>query len=293
VLTVPDAFEKFKKRLELTSGEQKDASKRQMAIREQVRAELSLETDFLTGSYARDTKTKPLKDVDIFLVLAETEDDYLQRHPADILDRLVSMMSPHYPGMVSKGNRSTKIDFGIGAPTDDQVVSFDVVPAFADGEAFRIPDQRQSEWIKTNPKTHAEKATNANAVFDLRWKPTVKMLKKWNDHHDKPIKPSFLIEVMALELLSPPWGGSYAREARQFFASATTAIMDAWKDPADLGPEVTARLAENPSERTAAKQALQDAERVCTEALRLEQSGRTGAALDAWQTLFGPRFAKT
>jgi hypothetical protein len=31
----------------------------------------------------------------------------------------------------------------------------------------------------------------------------------------------------------------------------------------------------------------------CTDALPLEQTGRTGVAPDAWPDLFGPRFAKS
>lgn len=46
-------------------------------------------------------------------------------------------------------------------------------------------------------------------------------------------------------------------------------------------------------ERDQAQKALRDAEAACTEALRLEQGSRTGAALDAWQELFGSRFAKS
>ena len=98
---------------------------------------------------------------------------------------------------------------------------------------------------------------------------------------------------MALELLDPPWAGSYPRELRQFFASAAQALDQEWTDPAGLGPPVTARLAENSWELQTAKQALRDAEAAATEALRLDQSGRTGAALDSWQELFGPRFAKS
>src|SRR5205085_10944422 len=88
MLTVPEAFEKFRSRLLLTDSEQKDASRRQQKIREQVRDGLGVERDFLTGSYGRNTKTKPLKDVDIFLVLKESESDYLTRPPDAILDRL-------------------------------------------------------------------------------------------------------------------------------------------------------------------------------------------------------------
>jgi len=293
MLTVPEAFEKFKSRLEISSSEQADASRRQQKIREQVREDLAIERDFLTGSYARHTKTRPLRDVDIFIVLAESESGYRDQEPDVVLDRLIEILSPHYPGRTSKGNRSVKIDRHDVAAPDEQVLSFDIVPAFAVNGDFTIPDRRQGSWIKTNPDVHREKATAANAAFSDRWKPIVKMAKKWNDHNDKPVKPSFLLEVMALELLDPPWAGSYPRELRQFFATAARAVDDEWHDPAGLGPPVTARLTENPSERQTAKQALANAEAVATEALRLEQSGRTGAALDAWQELFGRRFAKS
>lgn len=292
MLTIPEAFEKFRGRLKLTTSEQQDASRRQQKIREQVRGDLSVETDFLTGSYGRNTKAKPLKDVDIFVVLKDSEASYLDE-PADvILDRLVEILSPYYPSRTSKGNRAVKVDFG-DAVADKQVMSIDVVPAFSANGGYEIPDRREGGWIKTNPRIHADKADEAQQAFDKKWKPLVKMIKKWNDHNDKPVKPSFLLEVMALELLSPPYGDSYPRELRQFFASAAASINEEWPEPAGLGPPVSARLEQSPWERDQARQALRDAEAACTEALRLEQSGRTGAALDVWQELFGPRFSKS
>ena len=168
-----------------------------------------------------------------------------------------------------------------------------MVPAFEASGGFQIPDRRQCEWIMTNPRVHAEKATSANMAFDRKWKPVVKMIKKWNDNNHRPIKPSFLIEVMSLELLIPPWGGSYPRELRQFFSTAVSAMDETWEDPAGVGPPVTARAAANPAEREGAKRALQGAERSCTAAIQLEQGGRIGAALDAWQELFGRHFAKS
>lgn len=293
MLTVPEAFDKFKSRLEVSASEQADASRRQQAIRDQVREGLAVDRDFLTGSYARHTKTRPLKDVDIFVVLNDSEADYLDQSPDAVLDRLIEILSPHYAGKTSKGNRSVQVDFGVSGTIDEQVASFDVVPAFEDVDAFTIPDRRQGGWIKTNPRIHAEKATAANEAFAKQWKPVVKMAKKWNDHHDKPVKPSFLLEVMALDLLAPPWGGSHPRELRQFFASAAASLDEEWPDPADLGPPVSARLAEDPWQRQQARQALREAEAACTEALRLEHGGRTGAALNVWQDLFGPRFAKS
>jgi hypothetical protein len=114
------------------------------------------------------------------------------------------ILVPYYGEQrVSIEHYSVRVDFGVRIVDDltDQVVSFDVVPAFADGDAYQIPDTRLCDWMTTDPRIHKAKATKANNAFDRQWKPVVKMAKKWNQHHDKPVKPMFLIEVMALDLL--------------------------------------------------------------------------------------------
>ena len=68
MLGTAEAFAKFRSRLELNDREQEDASRRQNEIRLKMDEQFDVEHDFLTGSYARHTKTKPLKDVDIFCV---------------------------------------------------------------------------------------------------------------------------------------------------------------------------------------------------------------------------------
>ena len=73
MLTIDEAFRKFKSRLELNDKEQKNASSRHKEIREHMRSRFDITDDFLSGSYRRYTKTKPLKDVDIFCVLGQEE----------------------------------------------------------------------------------------------------------------------------------------------------------------------------------------------------------------------------
>lgn len=293
MLTIDEAFRKFKSRMELTDKEQKDASRRQREIREHMDEKFKIDTDFLTGSYKRWTKTKPLKDVDIFCVLSEAERHYRSKAPSKLLGDVEAALVENYGRKsVSTQRRSVSVEFGVIA-TDDQtneeVVSFDVVPAFIKGDYFEIPDtQASSGWTSTNPKVHEQKAIDAQRAYTGEWKALVRMLKYWNNHHDKVVRPSFLIEVMALEVLHPPFGGEFDREMQGFFHAIADRIHETWKDPAGLGPPVSDSM--DAGRCTKAAAALSAAGGAATEAIRLVRAGKNGAALDAWRALFGPLF---
>ena len=87
MLTLDEAFRKFRSRLELNDREQNNASSRHQEMREHLRGDFALDDDFLTGSYRRHTKTKPLKDVDIFLLS--------DLHPLMTLVYLAGLMQLH------------------------------------------------------------------------------------------------------------------------------------------------------------------------------------------------------
>jgi predicted nucleotidyltransferase len=294
LLSVSQAFDKFQRRLQTTSGENTSAKNRQLKLRRELDATFDITSDFLTGSYARETKTKPLRDVDIMIVLSDTS--YLDRHPRDVLDDVCGALRPIYGDhRVEPDRRAVRVDFGVTLVDNisGDVMSFDVVPAFADGENYLIPDDVLGEWISTNPRVHADRARAANAEYFEQWKPLVKVFKTWNNHQGTPIEPSFLLEVMALDILRGTWGGSRRMEIREFFATAQDRVSEPWPDPAGLGPDVSDSLHGSPTALAGAIGALADAEKASTEAMRLERAGRVGDALDAWQALFGPTFAKS
>ncbi|MGA2804550.1 MAG: CBASS oligonucleotide cyclase [Acidimicrobiales bacterium] len=296
MLTVDEAFAKFKGRLEITDSEADDASARHKRIRQVVGDAIDVDHHFLTGSYARHTKTKPLKDVDIFVVLGEDAKAWRDDPPLSVLKEIKQILDEEFGShRVEIARRSARVDFGVSIVDDvsDKIVSFDVVPAFEEDNHFVIPDRILGDWMASDPRIHAAEATAANKAFDLKWKPVVKMIKKWNDHNGKPVKPSFLIEVMALKLIVGPWTGSYPYELKGFFATASEAVSDVWPDPAGLGEPVSDRLDNDSALMATAKTALRSAEQACTEALRLAAAGRSGNALAAWQNLFGPLFAKS
>jgi tRNA nucleotidyltransferase (CCA-adding enzyme) len=96
VLTTLQAFEKFRQRLELSDTEKKDASRRHTEVRECIRGAIAVATDFLSGSYRRHTKTKPLKDVDVMFVLGEKEKWRRDKPPIETLQAFEGCLRKKY-----------------------------------------------------------------------------------------------------------------------------------------------------------------------------------------------------
>jgi hypothetical protein len=296
MLTIKEAFYKFRTKLELTQKEQDDASRRQKEIRGVMDESFKIQHDFLTGSYARWTKTKPLKDVDIFCVLHDDERPTYRnnQHPSKLLNEVERVMVKKYGReSVSKQRRSVTVEFK-DAQDEERVMSFDVVPAFTVGNPdkeghYELPDEATSEgWTETDPRVHRDLAIDAQKAFSNEWKGMVRMAKAWNREKGKPVKPSFLLEVMALSLLRPPFGGDFPREFMAFFHSVANRIHETWPDPAGLGPPVSDAM--DTAARDAAKKALLEASYSIREAMQLSAAGQNGEALKAYRRLFGPFF---
>jgi predicted nucleotidyltransferase len=296
MLTVDEAFRKFKTRLELNEREQKNASDRHNEVRDYLETKFAIERSFLTGSYARYTKTKPLKDIDIFFELKESERHYRSKAPSVILtDFYNALVEKCGSKAVRKQSRSVNVDFGVIVDAEDntdyRIVSVDVVPAFADGDNYEIPDNDSGKWIKTNPEIHADKATAIHQAFSREWKGLVRMVKYWNNnprHGEKPVKPSFLVEVMGLECLYGGWQGRFDYELQALFSTLADRIFDEWPDPAGLGPPVSNGMDHAAKQR--ARDLLMGASRGATLAIDHVRRSRNGEALKAWRALFGPKF---
>ena len=283
---VDDAFSNLKAKLEITATETALASRRHSEIRDHVRESWDLQADFLTGSYRRETKTKPLKDVDIFVVIDRkgAQASLRQLGPRAILDSLSTVLRKKYSDVVVDRMACT-VNFDSG----EEVISFDVVPAFECAtDEFEIPDMRSGGWIVTNPKRHHEMSTDKNRVCDGKFVPFVKMVKGINQELGGPVTPSFLVEVMAQGLVKEPFG-RYQDEIRWFLASTAESMDATWPDPAGLGPDVNTMTS---SERLNATAALTGALVIAEQALHLEDDGQERAAVEEWRRLFSWRMPR-
>lgn len=291
MLTTQQAFEKFRQNLELSTTEANDAARRHDDVRTCIKGGFDIAKDFLSGSYARHTKTKPLKDVDVMFVMGEKERWRRSKPPIETLQAFESCLIKKYnKDQVSIGRRSVSVEFEKPIYGDDhpgKVLSIDAVPALPCAEGYEIPDKVTGTWIKTNPTKHAEQATAKNKNLDGKWVPLVKMLRGWNRANGKPIQPSFLVEVMAEDLVNGPFS-DYPSEIRNFFAAAANSIQNSWPDPAGLGPPVSDQMTSVLIDT--AKKALKTAEQNAALAIRTSQTGNQGEALKIWRSILGPYF---
>jgi hypothetical protein len=290
MMTVSEAFAKFKGKISTpTEKEQKDASRRQKEIRAIMDRQFHVDRDFLSGSYGRHTKTKPLKDVDIFCVLGGEDNKYRQEDPSVILNEVARIMREEY-GKENVVIQTRSVGIAFKNAAEEEVMSFDVVTAFDADKHYEVPDTKSADkWTKTDPEIHKDLARDKHAAYSSEWKGLVRMIKTWNRHKDRPVKPSFLLEVMALQIFDGDFEGDYRYELKGFFSTTADRIHDAWPDPAGLGPHVSLRM--NAAEKDAARAALRDASDQCLKAIQLEKTGRTGDALRVWQELFGNQFS--
>lgn len=284
---VDEAFEKCKSTLNVTKTETSFASSKHQDIRSVVRDTWELDDDFLTGSYRRETKTKRLKDVDIFVVLKPggAQAGLRKQPPTQVLRQLEQVLSNRYDHISSDGFACT-VQFG----SEDEVASFDVVPAFKrTTTGWEIPDADRGRWISTNPKRHHEYCTKKNAECDGRFVPFVKMIKGINRQAEEPIQPPFLLEVMAYELIQAPFG-RYQDEIRWFLATAGDRITEDWADPAGIGPDVNEQMTS--SQRQQVRTVLLEWLEISEEAVRLEDDGQERSAVEEWRRLFGWRMPR-
>jgi predicted nucleotidyltransferase len=288
---VDDAFALLKSGLEITDTEAELASTRQRSIREHLDTHWDIAEDFLTGSYARQTKTKPLKDVDIFVVLDPKgkQAKYAEKRPTEILEELKEILEKKWKGKVTVDRMAAVLSYG------DDVASFDVVPAFkgAQGDqsarGYHIPDTLTGGWIRTDPAEHGEQATAKNKACDEKWIPLVKMYRAANRELGEPVQPSFLLEVMALDVVEKPFG-RYQDELSWLLATSADRLDESWPDPAGLGPDVNAEM--TPDDRTKAREEFRRAHNIAQRAVWLEDNSQERAAVEEWRRLFGNRMPR-
>jgi len=287
VTYVDQAFERMRDAGEITGTEQTLAQNRHRRIRDTLETGWDVDRTFLTGSYDRHTKIKPLEDVDIFAVI---KPDGAQGHfRAEPPDRIVIALATELDGKF-KHVELSGMAVRVSLSDDDGQASFEVVPAFAHpASGYEVPDPDRGRWIRTDPSIHAQLTSAKNAACGQKWVPFAKMAKGWNRQAGRPVPQSFLVEVMALDLVRAPFG-RYQDEMAAFLGNIIDRVDCPWPDPAKLGPDVDELV--TAYERQQICSAASTSLALAEEAIYLEDNGQERKAVDKWREIFGERMPR-
>lgn len=291
-MTIASTFQSYLSSLELTDRERADASAQQVALRDRLRLHLAGVIDSrLVGSYRRGTAIRPLKDIDVFVVLdARQHRRDVPEAPLRLLETIDRALRASYPSHKPRiQGRSVNIGFS------GTEIAYDIVAAFAPtwtGDAdteppyYEIPDRRASTWIRTNPAEHAAACIAANKRAGGMLNGLIKAAKHWNRASGKPLS-GFHIEVMSYSAFSskPDDPRAGLRDLLQYLAGA---VQSTCQDPAGLGPAIDADLTSE--ERAHARELLQSAAQVAQAAVDAERKGDDDDAIARWCLLLGDAF---
>ncbi|OGR89701.1 MAG: hypothetical protein A2992_06265 [Elusimicrobia bacterium RIFCSPLOWO2_01_FULL_59_12] len=210
------SFRKFASNIEPAQTHRDEAISGHTTLRERLEKDsdvkVVLKETFLSGSYRRRTAVKPIKDVDIFVVLAGEQGS--ARKTLEWLEKALGRLG--YKAKTAPQRRSVRVDLSY--------VTMDVVPALAPeglDRPLKIPARQEDKWILSHPKKHIEYVENLNQLSsDERLVPTVKMIKWWRGYQMEKAKhpKSFFLENLCCRHVNMT-ASSYAEACVSIFES--------------------------------------------------------------------------
>ncbi|TRZ50848.1 MAG: nucleotidyltransferase [Dehalococcoidia bacterium] len=288
-MTTEEFFKTLASKIELTQSEADRIAKKHNWLRDKLRGKLSVEDDFLTGSYARNTMIRPKDnekfDVDFFL--AFNKKDYGESELADLLKTVKVALDE----IKSEDSDIEKIDDkqrrSIGVIYKDNF-QIDVVPAvqIEKDRLYKIFDKRTQAAVNSNPKLHGKNLTDANDATALgsvkRLVPIVKMLKSWKQAKCDYLK-SFHLELLVVETLKSDEITSFSAGLAKFFNNMD--LQSSLTDPANPENVIDAYLDEDGT-RDDLVSLIATEKEIANEAIRFEKNGDDDGAIAKWKKIF-------
>jgi len=271
------------------------------------------------GSFARNTKVRPLDDIDIMVILNGSNttavapyastytyqlqannasylwqftDDYGYVNSTKILNRFrdrLSSISNYRNAAINKRMQAVVLNLVSYA------WSFDIVPAVPIGhngtrEYFLIPDG-SGNWIRTDPRRDQTFITDANKHHNSNLIPLIRLMKYWNmKRHSPPTIGSYYLETMIINGFKWATLISNIKSAiPDAFRQLSNAVTVSCPDPKNLGPNLD--NSETWDTRSRVREAALKMAEHADNALTAERSGNHELAIGWWDLVF-PNFPK-
>lgn len=284
--TVTGAFNTYDATLNLDKSERARAQQRHQDITARLAASGLVTLTFLQGSFARKTMRKPLKDVDMVVVMAESLRADLERlgGPARAMALLRQAVAAAYPSAQFDVDGSAAHALQVTFP--DLPFTFDLVPALAgNDEIVHIADRELDRWERSNARTLNRVVSDRNVATNGKFVHQVRMGKALKDRYDDLDLCGLAFEALAHDsiFVQQPHDVAVADLLRH----ASTAVFGKILEPTGV-EDLTTEWDDQQRQRYA--QRFASLSRQADEAVRLRVDGAEVAAVDVWQSVFGDDF---
>lgn len=270
----------------------------------------------LFGSFARNTKIRPLDDIDLMPIL-DASGLTLAWNGSQVRIKVAQPRAPlaqwsDNEGYVNSRRVLNAVKSGLsGLPTysnadlhrNQQAVTlklssytwnFDLVPSIqvsrsgGNVDYFLIPDG-QGEWMQSDPRKAQDVATARNQEHDGQFIPSVRLLKFWKQKKGFGGINSFAFETFVANVFQGMLVHDNIHLAFGcFFDKAPNHVFTRWDDPAGFSGDLSAAI---PLEtKTLLLEKLKDAALVANSAYRDERSENHEAAMAKWRAHLGEDF---
>ncbi len=244
---------------------------------------------FLQGSFARKTMLKPLKDVDVVILLPASLRYLLdaKNGPAVAMAMLRGPIEAKFAG--ARFDVTDCPDKALQVAFDDVTFTFDLVVAFDSPiahEVVLLGNRKTGEWRPSNARTLNRLISTRNVATGGVWVHQGRMFKSFKREH--PVLGQhcgLLFESLLYAAVTKAMAADRALAA--VFAYAATAVLGPVYDPTGED-DLTAKWSQEIRAATAA--AFADAAKRAQEALDLAADGHDAAAVGVWHDILGDPF---
>lgn len=289
--TVGAAFGVFDDNLNLDPRERTRAQDLHNAIREAVSVDFLVTASFLQGSFARKTMLKPLKDVDIVLILNSALRYYYYGPdgPAAVMEAFKPLVRRVFPeAQFDQGEEPAGKALRVSLPgcpfTIDLVPAFEEEPA---SEYVLIGDRHERTWELSNTRIQRRRVSERNLATGGAFVHQVRMGKAFCKYHEDELDFFKGIVMESLAYVAIKTRMSHDEAVRAILRHAASAVYGPIYEPAGED-DVTAKW--TPQQRSVAARVFADAARRADEAIRLDAAKDVAGAIDAWHNLLGTDF---
>ncbi len=196
------------------------------------------------GSFARNTKIRPLDDIDLLLAFSADGATYTTIHKGTkyyievpetarnlrklcdekwlnsrkLINKIVSALqqiNQYKSADVHRRQEAATLNL------TSYEWSFDIVPSFMTTDGFYLIPDGQSNWKATNPIIDQNRTTSINQKHNGRVLQLIRTLKYWNRRASMATMPSYFFENLVL---------SFAEESLSFSEYIDFNLRDFWND---------------------------------------------------------------